>query len=47
MMSIYYKLIKSISKGEKLLAVLIDPDKMDIEKVSGFIEKVNNENFYL
>lgn len=41
MMSIYYKLIKSISNGDKLLAVLIDPDKMDIEKVSEFIEKVN------
>jgi putative glycerol-1-phosphate prenyltransferase len=41
MMSIYHKLIKSISKGEKLLAVLIDPDKMAIKKVSGFIEKVN------
>ena len=41
MMLIYHKLIRSISKGEKLLAVLIDPDKMDIEKVSGFIEKVN------
>ena len=42
MMSIYHKLIKSISKGEKLLAVLIDPDKMDIEKVSGFIKNVNH-----
>ena len=41
MMSIYHKLIKSISKGEKLLAVLFDPDKMDIEKVSGFIKSVN------
>lgn len=41
MMSIYNKLIESITKGEKLLAVLIDPDKMSIESVSEFIEKVN------
>ena len=41
MMSIYNKLIESTSKGEKLLAVLIDPDKMAIDNVSGFIEKVN------
>ena len=42
MMSIYHKLKESISRGEKLLAVLIDPDKMDIESISGFIEKVNS-----
>ena len=41
MMSIYPKLIKAISKGEKLLAVLIDPDKMDIERVSESIKNVN------
>ena len=40
-MSIYNKLIESISNGEKLLAVLIDPDKMTTEMVSGFIKKVN------
>ncbi len=40
-MSIYHKLIKSISKGEKLLAVLFDPDKMNIERVYEFIESVN------
>jgi len=42
MMSIYHKLIESINKGEKLLAVLIDPDKMAIEKVSNLMEKVNS-----
>jgi len=42
MMSIYNKLKKSISKGEKLLAVLIDPDKMDIERVSEFIKNINH-----
>ena len=41
-MPIYNSLLASISKGSKLLAVLIDPDKMDIERVSGFIEKVNH-----
>jgi len=44
MMSIYNKLIESISKGEKLLAVLIDPDKMAIAEVSVFVEKVNASN---
>lgn len=42
MMSIYKNLIESIAKGDKLLAVLIDPDKMNLEKVSYFIEKVNS-----
>jgi phosphoglycerol geranylgeranyltransferase len=42
MMSIYHKLIESISKGEKLLAVLIDPDKMVVESIFDFIEKVNS-----
>lgn len=40
-MSIYNSLLTSISKGSKLLAVLIDPDKMVIEKLADFIEKVN------
>lgn len=31
----------AVSKGEKLLAVLIDPDKMKLENVSNFIKKVN------
>jgi putative glycerol-1-phosphate prenyltransferase len=30
-----------MSKGEKLLAVLIDPDKMAIEMASGFLKKLN------
>ena len=41
-MTQYYKDIQSaIFNEEKLLAVLIDPDKMDIEMASGFIKKVN------
>ena len=39
--SIYKNIQDSISKGEKLLAVLIDPDKFSIESTSSFIIKVN------
>ncbi|PWK18935.1 phosphoglycerol geranylgeranyltransferase [Xanthomarina spongicola] len=39
---IYQSINNSILKGEKLLAVLIDPDKMSIEMASNFISKVNN-----
>jgi len=39
--SIYKNIQDSISKGEKLLAVLIDPDKFSIESTSSFIRKVN------
>jgi putative glycerol-1-phosphate prenyltransferase len=41
-MSIYNNITESISKSKKLLAVLIDPDKMAIEKASGFLKKVNS-----
>ena len=41
MKAVYSNILNSISKGQKLLAVLIDPDKMAIEMVSGFIKKVN------
>jgi putative glycerol-1-phosphate prenyltransferase len=41
MKAIYDNIIRSISKGKKQLAVLIDPDKMTIEKVPNFIEKLN------
>jgi putative glycerol-1-phosphate prenyltransferase len=41
MKAIYNTIIRSISEGEKQLAVLIDPDKMAVEMVSSFIEKVN------
>lgn len=39
--SIYKNIQDSISQGEKLLAVLIDPDKFQLENTSSFIEKVN------
>ena len=41
MSSIYKTILKSINKGNKLLAVLIDPDKFDISSVPDFINKVN------
>lgn len=42
MSSIYNTILKSIKKGNKLLAVLIDPDKFDISSVTDFIKKVNS-----
>lgn len=42
MSSIYKTILKSINKGNKLLAVLIDPDKFDISSVADFINKVNS-----
>jgi len=41
MKAIYNNILNSISKGDKLLAVLIDPDKMKPEGLSRFIEKLN------
>ena len=41
MKGIYQNIKSSILKNEKLLAVLIDPDKFSIVNVKAFIEKVN------
>lgn len=41
MKHIYQDILASISKKEKLLAVLIDPDKMKPEGLSGFMLEVN------
>lgn len=41
MKNIYKNILQSIEKGEKLLAVLIDPDKVDASNLAAFIEKVN------
>ena len=41
MNQIYEDILSSIAKGEKLLAVLIDPDKMRPDYVADFIRKVN------
>ncbi len=40
-MSIYSDILKTSRKGEKSLAVLIDPDKFDINNTKRFIDKVN------
>ncbi len=41
MNNIYQTILKSVSVNEKLLAVLIDPDKFSVDKIPDFIEKVN------
>ncbi|NRD19123.1 geranylgeranylglyceryl/heptaprenylglyceryl phosphate synthase [Winogradskyella eckloniae] len=41
MNTIYQNIVAAKAKGKKLLAVLIDPDKMKPQHVSGFISKVN------
>lgn len=41
MSGIYDTIVSATKNKEKLLAVLIDPDKMKLENVSGFINKVN------
>ncbi len=41
MNTIHQNIRTSAEKGEKLLAVLIDPDKMGLDAVSSFISKVN------
>ncbi len=41
MKRVYKNILASISNKEKLLAVLIDPDKMPVDHVAHFIDKVN------
>ncbi len=41
MTRIYKNIITSKSKNEKLLAILIDPDKIKINEVSVLVEKIN------
>ena len=41
MSKIYKNIQEAASKSEKLLAILIDPDKFLVENVSSFFEKVN------
>lgn len=40
-MTIYKDILKAKEKGSRLLAVLIDPDKFEIENTNSFITKVN------
>jgi putative glycerol-1-phosphate prenyltransferase len=42
MESIYNNILHSISKDERLLAVLIDPDKTKLKGLSDFMMKLNN-----
>ena len=41
MKNIYKNILESISNSEKLLAVLIDPDKFSVNKAEDFIGKIN------
>ncbi len=40
MKHVYNNILQAIAKGEKLLAILIDPDKFSVENVKRFILKV-------
>lgn len=40
-MNIYQNILSAREQGKKLLAVLIDPEKMDVENISVFFEKVH------
>ncbi|MCF6349213.1 MAG: geranylgeranylglyceryl/heptaprenylglyceryl phosphate synthase [Flavobacteriaceae bacterium] len=42
-MNIYQYILQSISKREKLLAILLDPDKVNLDEVSKFTQKINNK----
>ncbi len=42
-MSIYQHILQSTSKGEKLLAILLDPDKINLDEVPQFIQKINHK----
>ena len=41
MTNIYQQILYSKAKGEKLLAILLDPDKLDLENLSHLILKIN------
>jgi phosphoglycerol geranylgeranyltransferase len=41
MNTVYKNIKEAIDRDEKLLAILIDPDKFSIEKVASFFDKVN------
>ena len=41
MINIYNKLLVSKSKKEKLLAILIDPDKIDLKNINIISKKIN------
>ena len=39
--NIYQNILQAKESGQKLLAILIDPEKIEIDKISDFIKKVN------
>jgi heptaprenylglyceryl phosphate synthase len=39
--NIYQNIVSAKKEGKKLLAVLIDPEKMDIDNLAAFFEKVH------
>ncbi len=41
MTNIYNNILKSKVKNEKLLAILLDPDKIDLDHVEALVEKIN------
>ncbi|MBO6605607.1 geranylgeranylglyceryl/heptaprenylglyceryl phosphate synthase [Psychroserpens sp.] len=41
MKHLYNNILQNVAAGQKMLAVLIDPDKMRIESVSSYAKKVN------
>jgi heptaprenylglyceryl phosphate synthase len=41
MTTIYNEILKSKLKKQKLLAILLDPDKIDLKNVRLIIEKIN------
>jgi putative glycerol-1-phosphate prenyltransferase len=41
MINIYNQIVKSKIENEKLLAILLDPDKIDLDNVEILIEKIN------
>lgn len=41
MTNIYNNILKSKAKNEKLLAILLDPDKIDLDKTEVLIDKIN------
>ena len=40
-MSIYQQILTSKTKGVKLLAILLDPDKLVVENLSNLVQKIN------
>jgi len=43
----YSEILKTITRGAHSLAILIDPEKFDINNVEGFVQKLPNETTHL